>query len=394
MAFSAIVVIAANTMNGPGLTTLPQVGESAGLVTFVVLTTVSMSITAFVVYVLCKLIWTHQKLDHQIEGPKLENSDIVALSGEAWGGKRSSKQIASIAMVGCALALALAQMMLCAKIADAMIVASFDQACGITPIPSSHLNGQFVHCKSNLSMKPFSSTQQSDVITTASTLSKATKSVKPPMFLVTAGLVLSSSITISLASVDQSSMITAQYVLFGCLILACVRFCYTLSIERCNGSDPDGDNDNSNSVEGPSFFLGSHPFEAVGSILFNFAFVVTVPPLACDAHGMNESIHALITAITIMGLLYSILGWIGAPAAAACSSTVSGNGDGDDTNLLSLVLKGRQYWDIVSVIIFGLSQLAAIPVYCELARETLDAHIQYFVAKPRTSFWLCHAAPW
>jgi hypothetical protein len=37
------------------------------------------------------------------------------LSGEAWKND-SSKRIASIAMVGCALALALAQMMLCAKI--------------------------------------------------------------------------------------------------------------------------------------------------------------------------------------------------------------------------------------------------------------------------------------
>jgi hypothetical protein len=117
MAFSAIVVIAANTMNGPGLTTLPAVGEGAGLMTFLLLITVSMGVTAFVIHSLCKLIWTHQKLDHRFDGPcpVLEDSDIVALSGEAWKSD-SSKRIASIAMVGCALALALAQMMLCAKI--------------------------------------------------------------------------------------------------------------------------------------------------------------------------------------------------------------------------------------------------------------------------------------
>jgi hypothetical protein len=244
-----------------------------------------------------------------------------------------------------------------------MIVASFGSACGVSPIPS---NGQIMHCTSNLSMKPFTPLEQSAVEVTAG--------VSPPMFLVTGGLVVASSITISLAAVDQSSMITAQYVLFGCLLLACLRFCYTLS-SAAHESDCE--------EYAPEFVLGHKPFEAVGSILFNFAFVVTAPSLAGDAHSMNDAIRALVTAIVVMGLLYSVIGWIGAPAAACAEG---------DTNLLSLVLRGRGQWDILSVVVFGLSQLAAIPVYCELARETMDSHIK--IVSPRDSFWLCHAAPW
>jgi hypothetical protein len=114
LSFWAIVVIAANTMNGPGLTTLPAVAQSAGLFTYAVLVVLATCVTCYVVKRLCVLIWT-KKLQRYI--PELEESDIVALSGNAWRSNSGrSRRIASIAMVGCALALALAQMMLCAKI--------------------------------------------------------------------------------------------------------------------------------------------------------------------------------------------------------------------------------------------------------------------------------------
>lgn len=62
-------------------------------------------------------MWTTHKDQHHHGPPQLDESDIVALSGEAWRShKGQARRIASIAMVGCALALALAQMMLCAKI--------------------------------------------------------------------------------------------------------------------------------------------------------------------------------------------------------------------------------------------------------------------------------------
>lgn len=259
--------------------------------------------------------------------------------------------------------------------ADAMIVAFFGSACGINPIGS-----HWIHCTSNLSMKPFT---PSLIVEGTEEMMKSSSTITPPMTLITAGLVIASSITISLASVDQSSMMMAQYVLFGCLLLACMRFCGTLH-HSYSGNDEEGHHQ---CQAHPNFFLGSRPFDAVGPVLFNFAFVVTAPPLSCGAaHGMREAMRALTTATIIMGSLYIVIGWIGAPAAACID-------DGSDTNLLSLVLQNRRgTLDILSVIVFGLSQLAAIPVYCELARETMDSHVKIVSAK--SAFRLCHVAPW
>jgi hypothetical protein len=56
---------------------------------------------------------------------------------------------------------------------------------------------------------------------------------------------------------------------------------------------------------------------------------------------------------------------------------------GDSTSL--------NLWDIIAVSLFGLSQLAAIPVYCELSRETLVTHLQ---VPPTMAFVFSHIMPW
>ena len=272
--------------------------------------------------------------------------------------------------------------------ADAMIIASFGSACGISP---NVLGGNFVHCTKNLSMKPFVPelviAEDHDFVSPSNAdyskvhVPEKPKVSAPPMTLITLGLLISATITISLASVDQSSMITAQYVLFGFLLLACASFCRTLHLQSASTSS----SNQNDCHQKPDMILGPRPFDAMGPVLFNFAFVVTAPPLSCGAQGLNGAIQALTIAIVVMGTLYLIVGWFGAPAAVCA-------GSGDDTNLLSLVLKGGSVVDIASTITFGLSQLAAIPVYCELARETMDTHIQAVL--PKTSFWLCHVAPW
>lgn len=117
LSLSAILVIAANTMNGPGLTTLPTVARSAGTVMYTILVILATIVTSYVIRRLCTVMWSQHKTHHH--SPVLEESDLVALSGDAWPrNKARSRRIASMSMVGCALALALAQMMLCAKIGE------------------------------------------------------------------------------------------------------------------------------------------------------------------------------------------------------------------------------------------------------------------------------------
>ncbi len=370
LSFPAILVIAANTMNGPGLTTLPSMANAAGKFTFSIMVTGAALVTGFVLKRLCSVMWTsyrqqatvslEQELSNLIDGeihmkeitppsnrPRLEETDIVALSEKLLSLKKS----AAWAMVGCALSLALAQMMLCAAIADSMFVAAAGKSCGLAP---------HVVCTSRLSMKPF----QAEGV---------------PVSLISAGLVVSSTITISLAAVDLDSMVMAQYVLFGCLLAACARFSYTLH----NMEDA---MDDLFPITAPNW-IGARPFDAVGPILFNFAFVVTAPPLICGTVNVRRATRALVMACLLMATLYTIVGIAGANAANQSS----------DNNLLSLVLRGSDagtmnFWDILAVSLFGLSQLAAIPVYCELARETFLSHLQY--SNRCMAFLASHVGPW
>jgi hypothetical protein len=448
LSFTAIVVIAANTMNGPGLTTLPSIASASGQVTFSVLVTVAALITSFVVHRLVSVMWNahhhHQYQqqyqqqhddealikqiptasstsdDNEFENllentedgggagvnivvipvkvnsasrrrPRLKETDIVVLSEKLFG----LKKLASLAMIGCALSLALAQMMLCAAIADSMLVASVGQSCGL---------GMFdIYCTSNLSMKPF----QMMVIPQDDDNNNMDMATTPPVSLISAGLVLASSITISLATVDLDSLVVAQYFLFGCLLVACSRFYSTLrDMGDVAFSEQDatwfGEEDTSLLLLPATapFWIGPRPFDAVGPILFNFAFVVTAPPLVCGADSPASGTRALVVACVLMGALYILIGRVGANAA-------TNTGFGLDDNLLSLVLRGRHdpdsldvwdigvdVWDIGAVSLFGLSQLASIPVYCELARETIRVHLQVTHNKPLALFVASHVCPW
>lgn len=396
LSFSAILVIAANTMNGPGLATLPSIASSAGVVTFQILVVVAAAVTCFVLVRLIKVQWAVAASSSQVKNgapsadagdvelevllqgnhtggtspskhkassttfsrPQLEDTDIVALSDRIF----DQKKMAAWAMVGCALSLALAQMMLTAAIADAMIVVSMGGSCGVSFFG--------MDCTSLISMKPFSASANTSILS--------------------AGIVLASSITISLASVDLDSLLTAQYVLFGCLLLASARFCLTLqSMDSTSMVDimkPRPITDLAEPILAP-VWIGDRPFDAVGPILFNFAFVVTAPPLICGTSSPFRAMQPLVVASLLMGVLYIVVGTIGANAATGT----------EDDNLLSLVLQGKdpatlQFGDVLAVMLFGLSQLAAIPVYCELARGTLSTHLN--VSNPRKAFFASHVGPW
>ena len=127
--------------------------------------------------------------------------------------------------------------------------------------------------------------------------------------MVSLGLVIASGITVSLASVDLDSMLTAQYALFICLLIACVRFTSTLY-----GMTIPDLLSNGKQNELPPRLIGDNPFDAVGPVLFNYAFVVTAPPLVCGASNVKMAMLALATACAIMGTLYTVVGWGGGPS--------------------------------------------------------------------------------
>uniref|UniRef100_A0A7S2Q4V9 Amino acid transporter transmembrane domain-containing protein n=1 Tax=Skeletonema marinoi TaxID=267567 RepID=A0A7S2Q4V9_9STRA len=429
--YAAILTLAANTMNGPGITTLPDVAVDAGLFLYVILITGSVAMASYVCRRMVFAMWSSLKsygkaadtelgtyhdvvepnltkggseedslLLHNgnpnLNGgdnsvaypqPKLETTSIVGQSVEAYGKKAGV--YAALTMVASALCLALAQMMLCAAILDGMLVSTTGQSCALG-LPTSS-NSSWIHCTSHSSMKPYAGSGA-------------------PTSLISVGTVIAAVFSVGMGTVDLDEMMGVQYSLFACLIISCVRFAYVLRKMSLGLSDEGEMMDmtaaatEEGSVGGEeeevlSWFVGPNPFSTIGPIMFNFAFVVTAPPLVSLAKKESIAYKALGMACVAMGVLYTMVGCVGAPVANAVrNGLIEG---GDDTNLLSLILlsgnveggaDGRPSMiDLFCIGTFGLSTVASVPVYCLLAKDTLvnDAGVARMPA-----FLLSNVLPW
>jgi len=330
--------------------------------------------------------------------PTLEKTSIVGQSLEAYG--KQASVYAALTMVASALCLALAQMMLCAAILDGMLVSTTGQTCALG-LPSNS-SSSWIHCTSHSSMKPYAGSGA-------------------PTSLISVGTVIAAVFSVGMGTVDLDEMMGVQYSLFACLIVSCVRFAYVLRKMSVglNGMDMDDmgmdmgmdmtaavnvveeevGSDNDQAEEALSWFVGPNPFSTVGPIMFNFAFVVTAPPLVAMAKKETIAYKALGMACVVMGILYTMVGCVGAPVANAVrNGLIEG---GDDTNLLSLILlsgnveggaSGRPSMiDLFCIGTFGLSTVASVPVYCLLAKDTLvnDAGVA-----PMPAFLLSNVLPW
>lgn len=316
--------------------------------------------------------------------PILEQTSIVGQSLEAYG--RKTSVYVALTMVASALCLALAQMMLCAAILDGMLVSTLGQSCALG-LPSTS-SSSWIHCTSHSSMKPYAGSGA-------------------PTSLISVGTVIAAVISVGMGTVDLDEMMGVQYSLFACLIVSCVRFAYVLR-KMSLGLGDDGGMDviavdegsgGGGGVKDLSWFVGPNPFSTVGPIMFNFAFVVTAPPLVAMAKKESIAYKALGMACVAMGVLYTMVGCVGAPVANAVrNGLIEG---GDDTNLLSLILlsgkvggglSGRpSLIDLFCMGTFGLSTVASVPVYCLLAKDTLvnDAGVA-----PMPAFLLSNVLPW
>jgi len=416
-------------MNGPGITTLPDVAVDAGLFLYVILITGSVAMASYVCRRMVFAMWSSLKsygkaadtelgTYHDVEPnltkrsseedslllhngnpnggdnsvaypqPKLETTSIVGQSVEAYGKKAGV--YAALTMVASALCLALAQMMLCAAILDGMLVSTTGQSCALG-LPTTSSTSSWIHCTSHSSMKPYAGSGA-------------------PTSLISVGTVIAAVFSVGMGTVDLDEMMGVQYSLFACLIISCVRFAYVLRKMSLGLSD-EGDMMDVTAVaadegsvvgeeeESLSWFVGPNPFSTIGPIMFNFAFVVTAPPLVSLAKKESIAYKALGMACVAMGVLYTMVGCVGAPVANAVrNGLIEG---GDDTNLLSLILlsgnveggaDGRPSMiDLFCIGTFGLSTVASVPVYCLLAKDTLvnDAGVARMPA-----FLLSNVLPW
>mmetsp|Transcript_29578 Transcript_29578/g.54145 ORF Transcript_29578/g.54145 Transcript_29578/m.54145 type:complete len:580 (-) Transcript_29578:270-2009(-) len=319
----------------------------------------------------------------QNQQPLLEKTSIVGQSLEAYGS--SGGYYAALAMVASALCLALAQMMLCAGVVDEMFVALGGKSCAIG-WPTSD-DASWIHCSTHASMKPFMGTGA-------------------PTSLLSIGWFVAASASVAMGTVDLDDMIGLQYFLFGCLACSAVRFSYVLNnmANALSENDDYGDStagrmlaeEEVGSSEGSlvEWFVGPNPFQTVGPIMFNFAFIVTSPSSVCLAKKETIAYKALGMACVAMGTMYAMVGLTGASVSNAVKN---GMYEGEtDSNLLSLIMMsggedGASMLDLCIIALFGFSTVASIPVYCLLAKETLitDAGVA-----PLPAFLLSNVLPW
>ena len=178
----------------------------------------------------------------------------------------------------------------------------------------------------------------------------------------TIGWVIAASASVAMGSVDLDEMMSVQYFLFACLVISAVRFSSVLKgmADGLEGESGDGAAQQSS----VNWFVGPNPFQCVGPIMFNFAFIVTSPPSVCLAKKEHIAFKALGMSCIVMGTLYTMVGLSGASVSNAVSSGMIKGGD--DTNLLSLILLSGSgdrpsMLDLSMIGLFGFSTVASVP---------------------------------
>ena len=213
-----------------------------------------------------------------------------------------------------------------------------------------------------------------------------------PVSIMSIGWVIATAVSVFLGTKHLDEMMAVQYTFFGCLLISCARFTFVL--RSMTAGFEELEQKQSNDTTELSWGLGPNPFQTMGPIMFNFAFIVTAPPLSALAKRQSIASNALGMSCVVMGALYAVIGWVGAPVSNAVrNGLITG---GDDTNLLSLILlsggeSGVSTLDLICISAFGISILASIPVYCLLAQQTLvhDAGIAKLPA-----FLFSNVVPW
>jgi len=184
--------------------------------------------------------------------------------------------------------------MLCAAILDGMFVAVGGKSCALGWPSSSTddtISSSWIHCTSHSSMKPYADSGA-------------------PVSLISIGWVIAATASVAMGTVNLDEMMSLQYFLFGCLVVSVVRFSYVLKnmangLGEVNDGDStemmleeEGDGDSSSAVK---WLVGPNPFQTIGPIMFNFAFVVTSPPSSAFAKKETIAYKALGMACGVMG---------------------------------------------------------------------------------------------
>ena len=331
--YPALILI--NTLNGPGFVVLAEAGRQAGALGAVLLVAAFALLATFSARRACAV--AREAVAHKIEGG---GADLAGPCRTLWGGRGA--RVAAAACATALLACAVAQIVLCVQLADALEEALVGRRCGVVVrLPSLELTGKaalfYAGCR------------------------PAAEPLPAPALEASVGVLL----TLALARLARRAEgPRTQGVGFACFCLGAWRWGAYLRRETV--------------ADRAVAWLGPSPLAAAPAVCFNFACVLAVPPLALRGRA-EAAARGAGAACLFMALAYAAVAVLGAGGAPTAPSADA------------LLATGRAS-DLAAVFFLFVSQLAAIPTYLAGADGLIKAHL--VAADARRADALAAAAAW
>ncbi|TPX44009.1 hypothetical protein SeMB42_g04472 [Synchytrium endobioticum] len=321
-----------SSMTGPGIVTIPLIFQTGGWVVPVVTFLIMMVLTAM--GSLC-LIEAMSKFpgNRQFE----QNVEYTVLVHQFYG--RGWYYLTHLFIYGSMQSINIASIIVSIQTLDSFLITVFGGTCGFSIAPTQGILCIYRQTDTN---SPFDGN----------------------VMLMTAGFVLLIALVTPMAAMKLSDNMIIQFVSF---VFLC--FCLTewTIFSWSVGAHPEY-----------LSALGSNPAAVVGSVVFNFAFVTTIPSWINSKHPSVNITSTIWTSLITVTIMYIIFGIFGALALVVPQGS----------NFM-VAIQNSQYSTPLQTLIFIafpiLALLTSIPVYIIISRMNL---IQSKLCKPGwATFW-------
>lgn len=322
-----------NTLNGPGFVVLAEAGRQAGAGGAVVLVTAFAALAAFASRRACAI--AREAETHKIEGG---GGDLAGPCRTLYGERGA--QVAAAACATALLACAVAQIILCVQLADALEEALTGKRCGfVVRAPSLEHGGAFFYAGCRPASEP----------------------LPTPALEASLGVVVTLCLARLARRMESTGSAKPQIVGFICFCLGAWRWASYLHRETISAR--------------AVAWLGPDPLKAAPAVCFNFACVLAVPPLALRGRS-DPAARGASAGIGFMALVYVVMALLGARGAPTAPSA-------------DALLATGHPGDVLAVLFLFVSQLAAIPTYLAGADGLVKAHLA-----PRAAASLASITAW
>lgn len=369
MGTAVLAVIAANTMNGPGLLAIPTAFRHAGWFVSMFGLTAAALLTGDTAALLSDAIGTalHLRADParrrqrqqeemlrreaagggaaEDEEEEEEDAEFGSLAREFLGS--SAEFVTQVLLVVSLTMLTCAQVVVTAQAIDAAIVAvvGYTSALQFYPTPE-------ILMTSDKSLQPFGTGK----------------------YAVSVGFIVDMAMCTSLSFFDLSDNMIPQYLSYGATVFAMIVFGWQLLLQP-----PLSD-------ESPPALpaVGDDASMIVGVAVFNFAYIIAIPSLYAEMSPTAKFTPSMWSAVLYMLVLYCYVGLAGGAV------TPEGDTSGNILNLF--IVPGSPGITRLAVFTYAFALVLPIPVYVILLRRNLE--LGGIVPAGGPAVFTSNAIPW